>query len=57
MKITQKKLNLISGLLILIGLIVGIVTKPNIFGKYSSIGIIIIGLVLLAPWIKDKDIK
>jgi len=57
MKITQKKLNFISGLLILIGLIVGIITKPIIFGKYASIGIIIIGLVLLAPWIKDKDIK
>jgi hypothetical protein len=57
MKITQKKLSIISGLLFLIGAIVFVVTKPNPFGKYASIGIIIIGMVLLAPWIKDKDNK
>ena len=57
MKITQKKLRIISGLLILIGAIVYAVTKPNPFGKYVALGIMIIGLIFLAPWIKDKEIK
>jgi hypothetical protein len=57
MEITQKKLRIISGLLFIIAGIVFAVTKPNPFGKYASIGIMIIGLVCLAPWIKDKGIK
>ena len=57
MKITQKKLRIISGILFIIGGIVYAVTKPNPFGKYTSIGIIIIGWVFMAPWVKDKDIK
>jgi hypothetical protein len=57
MKITQKKLRIISGLLILIGAIVYAVTKPSPFGKYAAIGIMIIGMIFLAPWIKDKDIE
>jgi hypothetical protein len=64
MKITQKHLRLLSGFLLLIGAIVGILTgnfntkhpeDPNVYGKWISIGIMIIGLVLLAPWIKEKE--
>jgi len=64
MKITQKHLRRLSGFLILIGVIASILisnfnTKhpedPNVYGKWISIGIMIIGIVLLAPWIKEKE--
>ena len=64
MKITSKQLRFISGFLFLIGAIIVVLTlnfnskhpgDPNIYGKWAGIGVMIIGLVLLAPWIKDKD--
>lgn len=63
MKITEKQLRLLSGLLFLIGAIIVVLTNnfnakhpddPILFGKWTGIGVMIIGLVLLAPWVKDK---
>lgn len=63
MKITQKHLRLLSGFLILLGAVVAVLTRnynannpddPNNYGQWLGMVIMIIGLVLLAPWIKDK---
>ena len=64
MKITEKQLKILSGLCFLAGAIVLILTKsynanhigePNNYGKWIGIAIMIIGLVLLAPWVKKKE--
>jgi uncharacterized protein YjeT (DUF2065 family) len=52
MKITDRQLRLISGLTMLTGAIVSIIFKSA--GKYIGIGIIIVGMILLAPWVKDE---
>jgi len=66
MKITEKQLRILSGLCLLAGAIVVILTKsynanhiddPNNFGKWTGIAIMIIGLILLAPWVKNKEQK
>jgi uncharacterized protein YjeT (DUF2065 family) len=66
MKITSKHLRLISGFLFLSGTIIIAITfsynskhpeDPNTYGRWVGIGVMIIGLILLAPWIKDKDNK
>jgi len=63
MKITNKTLQILSGFCILVGVIIGLVTRkynanhpedPNIYGKWIGIAIMIIGLILLMPWVKDK---
>jgi hypothetical protein len=64
MKITNKQLRILSGILLLAGAILGVLTSnfnkshphdPNVYGKWISIGIMIIGLVLLAPWVKENE--
>ncbi len=64
MKLTQKHLRLLSGLLILLGIVITVLTRNynannpedlNKYGQWLGIGIIILGIILLAPWIKDKN--
>ncbi len=64
MKLTQKNLRLLSGLLILLGIVITVLTRNynannpedlNKYGQWLGIGIIILGIILLAPWIKDKN--
>jgi hypothetical protein len=64
MKLTQKHLKMLSGLFLLLGAVIVILTKNynennpedlNNYGKWLGIFIMIIGLVFLAPWIKDKN--
>ena len=50
MKITQKHLKFLSGFLILLGAIVASIYVQFLIG----IGIMIIGLILLASWIDTK---
>jgi drug/metabolite transporter (DMT)-like permease len=63
MKITQKHLRVLSGILILLGAIIAVLTRnynagnpddPNHYGQWLGIGLMIAGLVLLAPWVKDQ---
>lgn len=52
MKITEKRLRLISGITMLAGAIISIFF--NSVGNYIGIAIIILGMILLAPWVKDE---
>jgi len=52
MKITQKQLRLISGITVLIGALISVFFESSV--KYVGIGIIIVGMILLAPWVKDE---
>ncbi len=52
MKITEKRLRFISGLTLLTGAIVSALSDS--IGEYVGIGIMIVGLILLIPWVKDK---
>lgn len=63
MKITNKTLQILSGFCFLLGVIIGLVGRryninhpddPNTYWKWISIGIMIIGLILLMPWIKKQ---
>ena len=63
MKITQKHLRLLSGVLVLLGVVITVLTRdynanhpddPNNFGQWLGIGIMIAGMLLLAPWIKNE---
>ena len=63
MKLTQKHLRLISGILILLGAVIAVLTKtynsnnpenPNNYGSWLGIIVMITGLIFLMPWIKDK---
>ncbi|MBN1387414.1 MAG: hypothetical protein JW965_03155 [Bacteroidales bacterium] len=51
MKITQKHLRLLSGFLVIAGALVAIFFESAVM-NYVGIGICIVGLILLAPWIK-----
>jgi len=64
MKITQKQLRILSGFCILLGAIVVVITnyltdknlsEPNKIWKWAGIGIMIVGLILLMPWVEKKD--
>jgi hypothetical protein len=55
---------LLSGLLILLGIVITVLTRNynannpedlNKYGQWLGIGIIILGIILLTPWIKDKN--
>ena len=52
MKITEKRLRLVSGIIMLIGVIISIFFDSA--GNYIGIALIIIGMILLAPWVKDE---
>ena len=52
MKITQKQLWLISGITVLIGALISVFFESAV--KYVGIGIIIVGMILLAPWVRDE---
>ena len=52
MKITEKQLRLLSGVTMLSGAIISVIFDS--IGNYIGIGIIIVGMVLLAPWVKDE---
>jgi hypothetical protein len=63
MKFTQKHLNIISGLLMLLGGVVYALTAsfnkshpddPNHYGKWIAIALIITGMFFLMPWIDKK---
>jgi hypothetical protein len=66
MKITNKTLQFLGGFCFLAGAIVGLIVRkynanhvedPNTYGKWIGIAIMIIGLILLMPWIKNKEQK
>jgi hypothetical protein len=66
MKVTNKFLQILSGLCLLAGVIIWFITRrynlnhpddPIVYGKWISVGIMIIGLILLMPWVKDKEQK
>jgi hypothetical protein len=52
MRMTPKQLRLLSGLLVLAGAIVDVLTEGK--GRYVGIGIMVVGIILLMPWIKEK---
>jgi uncharacterized protein YjeT (DUF2065 family) len=53
MKITQKKLRLISAILMITGVIISLIFES--VGDYIGIGLIIVGIILLAPWVKEEE--
>jgi hypothetical protein len=53
MKITQKHLRIISGILVIAGALVAIIFESAVM-NYVGIGICIVGMILLAPWIKEE---
>jgi len=64
MKITTKFLQILSGICILAGIIITLLARrynanlpddPRKWLEWGSYGIMIIGLILLMPWIKDKE--
>jgi hypothetical protein len=64
MKLTDKHLQILAGLVFLLGTIVIILTKnynkthiddPNLYGRWIGISLFIIGFILLMPWKKKKD--
>lgn len=66
MKITNKHLQFLSGFCILTGIIITLLARkynanhpdnPHKWIEWISYGIMIIGLILLMPWIKDKEKK
>ena len=54
MKITQKHLRIISGILVIAGALIAIIFESAVM-NYVGIGICIVGMILLAPWIKDEE--
>jgi hypothetical protein len=63
MKITEKQLRILSGILFLGSIMIYFLTRkfhahnpddPD-YGKLVGVGVAIIGLILLAPWVKDKE--
>ena len=63
MKIANKSLQILAGVCFLLGVIIELIARkynsnhpddPNVYGKWIGIAIMIIGLILLMPWIKDK---
>ena len=63
MKITNKRLNIIGAIILLIGAVVSSLfirynnnhpEDPVLFGKYLGIGIMILALFLFMPWIKEE---
>ena len=62
MKITNKFLQILGGFCFLAGAVIKNynVNHPeehNSYGKWISIAVMIIGLILLMPWVKDKEQK
>jgi hypothetical protein len=66
MKITTKFLQILSGICILAGIIITLLARkyntshpdnPHKWMEWISYGIMIIGLILLMPWVKDKEKK
>ena len=53
MKITQKHLRIISGFIVIVGAVIAILFESAVM-NYLGIGICIVGMILLAPWIKNK---
>ena len=63
MKITKKHLDLLSGLFLILGALVVVLTnsfdetlkiETSKFWKWIGIGIMIVGLIFKMPWIKDN---
>ena len=52
MKITNKHLRLLGGLIVLAGAIVNILTEK--IGDYIGIGIMVLGIIVMMPWVKEK---
>ena len=52
MKLTPKHLRILSGLLLLAGALLNVLTEGK--GKYVGIGIMVVGIILMMPWIKEK---
>ena len=59
MKISEKQINILSGLCILTGLIIVLITRkyntenpdnPNLYGKWIGIAFAVIGMIFLTPW-------
>jgi ACR3 family arsenite efflux pump ArsB len=66
MKITNKFLQILGAFCFLAGVIIGIILRkynashpetPISYGSWISIAVMIIGLILLMPWVKNKDQK
>jgi uncharacterized protein YjeT (DUF2065 family) len=66
MKITNKFLQILGGFCFLAGAVIGLIIRqynvnhpeePNSYGKWIGIAVMIIGLILLMPWVKDKEQK
>jgi hypothetical protein len=66
MKITNKFLQILGGFCFLAGAIIGIIFRnyngnhpeePVSYGKWISIAIMFIGIILLMPWVKNKEQK
>jgi hypothetical protein len=65
MKLNQKHLNIVSGLLILLAGILYALTVGNsktqpgsntyLYGKWTSIALIIAALFFMMPWMKKKE--
>jgi hypothetical protein len=53
MKLTQKHLRLISGLCMFLGAVLTILLKDINLWQWLGVVFIFIGLLLLAPWIKE----
>jgi len=52
MKITNKQLRLLGGLIVLAGAIVNVLTEGT--GQYIAIGIMILGIIVMMPWVNEK---
>ena len=52
MKITNKQLRLLGGLIVLAGGLVSVLTEG--VGKYIGIGIMVLGIIVMMPWVNEK---
>jgi hypothetical protein len=52
MKITNKRLRFLGGLVVLAGAIVNVLTEG--VGRYIAIGIMVLGIIVMMPWVNEK---
>ena len=55
MKITNKQLRFLGGFIVLVGAIVNVLTEG--IGQYISIGIMVLGIIVMIPWVNEKKEK
>lgn len=52
MKITNKHLRLLGGIIVLIGAVVNVLTHKTM--EIVAIGIMILGIIVMMPWVNEK---